>query len=110
MGDVLAESAANAHPRNVTLSIRPEQLELVTDSLGPNAQVTKGRNRLAGRAVAMTFLGDGSEHVVEVNGQTLKVVSTPPKFSVPDEVVIECDPADVVIVARDDDGGEPNSP
>ena len=76
MGEVRAQTAANTHPKNVTLSIRPEQLELLTDALGRDAQATK--NRLIGRGVEMTFLGEASEHVVEVNGEKLKVVSTPP--------------------------------
>jgi iron(III) transport system ATP-binding protein len=98
MGEVMAESAGNAQPREVTLSIRPEQLDLVTDALGRDAQATKGRNRLLGRAVEMTFLGEASEHVVEVNGQKLKVVSTPPTFNVSGEVGIEFDAGDVVVL------------
>ena len=96
MGTIVAESDGNAHPRNVTLSIRPEQLELVTNSLGPDAQAT--RNRVIGRPVEMTFLGEASEHIVQVNGQALKVISTPPKFSVPKEVAIEFDAGDVVVL------------
>jgi iron(III) transport system ATP-binding protein len=100
MGDVLAESDGNAHPKNVTLSIRPEQLELLTDSLGRDVQATKnGRNRLVGRPTEMTFLGEASEHVVDVNGHALKVISTPPRFHVPAQVAIEFDPHDVVILA-----------
>jgi iron(III) transport system ATP-binding protein len=104
MGEVLAESAANAQSRNVTLSIRPEQLELLTDRLGRDAQATNvqatknGRNRVVGRPVEMTFLGEASEHVVDVNGTMLKVISTPPRFGVPPQVAVEFDARDVVIL------------
>src|SRR5687768_349194 len=97
LGEVLAESESTAHPENVTLSIRPEQLELLTDSLGRDAQATtgqdttNGRNRLIGRPIEMTLLGEASEHVVEVNGQTIKVISTPPRFGVPPQVTVEFD-------------------
>ena len=47
----------------------------------------------------MTFLGEASEHVVDVNGQPLKVISTPPLFDVPAQVAVEFDPHDVVILA-----------
>jgi hypothetical protein len=46
----------------------------------------------------MTFVGEASEHVVEVNGQRLKVVATPPRFGVPQEVTVEFDARDVVIL------------
>ncbi|MEA2736418.1 MAG: hypothetical protein QOE14_2869 [Humisphaera sp.] len=97
MGDVLAATNGAALGKNVTLSIRPEQLELLTDALGRDAQATK--NRLVGRAIETTFLGEASEHVVEVNGQRLKVIATPPRFAVPAQVAVEFDPHDVVILA-----------
>jgi iron(III) transport system ATP-binding protein len=95
LGDVLAESDGNAHPKNVTLSIRPEQLELFT---GEPSSRADGRNRLVGRPTEMTFLGEASEHVVEVNGQALRVISTPPRFGVPPQVTVEFDARDVVIL------------
>jgi spermidine/putrescine transport system ATP-binding protein len=102
LGEVLAESESTAHPKQVTLSIRPEQLELLTDAPGPNARVAgaarNGRNRLVGRPVEMTFLGEASEHVLDVNGTPLKVISTPPRFGVPTEVAVEFDARDVVIL------------
>jgi spermidine/putrescine transport system ATP-binding protein len=100
MGDVLAESKTNAHAKNVMLSIRPEQLQLVTTEPGRDAQATKGRNRLVGRPVEMTFLGEASEHVVEVSGQRLKVISTPPRFDVPPQVAVEFDARDVVVLVN----------
>jgi hypothetical protein len=99
LGEVVAESDATAHARNVTLSIRPEQLELLTgESPAFAPRAGSRRNRLVGRPVEMTFLGEASEHVVEVNGQTLKVISTPPRFAVPPQVTVEFDARDVVIL------------
>jgi iron(III) transport system ATP-binding protein len=78
-----------AASQSVMLSIRPEQMELVDTRPSANAE----RNRLVGRTVQTTFLGEASEHVVEVNGQRLRVVAVPPRFDVPEEVVVEFDPS-----------------
>jgi iron(III) transport system ATP-binding protein len=100
LGDILAQTdgITEAHPRNVTLSIRPEQLELLTATPAP-ALPPNGRNRLLARPLEMTFLGEATEHVVEVNGHRLKVIAAPPRFDVPPQVTVEFDPHDVVILA-----------
>ena len=100
LGDVLAESDATAHPKDVTLSIRPEQLELLVGAAAAEAPRGHGRNRFSGSPIEMTFLGEASEHVIDVNGQSLKVIATPPRFQVPPQVSIEFDAHDVVILPR----------
>jgi iron(III) transport system ATP-binding protein len=85
---------------NVVLSIRPERMRIapsqgsgVADQVGSN-----GHNRLVGRVKETTFLGEASEHVLRVNGLELKVVSTPPLLTTPEEMAVEFDPADVVVL------------
>jgi iron(III) transport system ATP-binding protein len=80
---------------DVVLSIRPEQIRVAN---GAAAAVTQGVNRLAGKAVETTFLGDASEHVVAVGAQRLRVVRTPPLVDAPTEMAIEFDRSDVVVL------------
>jgi iron(III) transport system ATP-binding protein len=77
---------------DVILSIRPEQMRIA------NGEVAPGRNRLSGRVVETTFLGEASEHVLDVNGARVKVISTPPLFDVPKEMAVEFEPRDVVVL------------
>jgi len=55
-------------------------------------------NRLTGKPIEMTFLGESTEHVLEINGQRVKVISAPPIFDVPAEVTVEFDAEDVVVL------------
>jgi hypothetical protein len=61
-----------------------------------------GRNRLTGKVLETTFLGEASEHVLAVgaNGQRMKVISAPPLFDVPGELAVEFDPEDVVVLSE----------
>jgi hypothetical protein len=57
-------------------------------------------NRLAGRAVENTFLGQSSEHSISVGSGRLSAVSAPPQYGLEGDVVLEFDPADVVVLRR----------
>jgi iron(III) transport system ATP-binding protein len=85
--------SANGVPDHVTVSIRPEHMQIVRDG-----ETRAGRNRIAGASVSTTFLGEASEHLLRVNEQMLKVISAPPVFDVPDEITVEFDPEDVVLL------------
>jgi len=80
----------------VTISIRPEQMRIVTGRAASNGST----NRIVGKPVETTFLGEASEHVLDVNGQRIKVISAPPMFDVPGEIAVEFDPEDVVVLAE----------
>jgi iron(III) transport system ATP-binding protein len=95
-GVVSAAAAGREHAlEHVKLSIRPEQMRIV-----PVASSANGHNRLIGQPVENTFLGEISEHVVQVSEQRLKVVSAPPLLALPSEVCVEFDPKDVVVLAE----------
>jgi iron(III) transport system ATP-binding protein len=79
----------------VTLSIRPEQMR-IAKAESSSAWI----NRMEGRVIESTFLGEASEHVLLVNGQRIKVVSAPPIFSPPERMTVEFDPKDVVALAQ----------
>ena len=93
-GKFVAQSR-NGVPDNVTLSIRPEQMQIVRGDI-----IHHGRNRITGSPMESTFLGEASEHVLRVKDQMLKVISTPPMFDVPPELTVEFDPEDVVVLSE----------
>jgi iron(III) transport system ATP-binding protein len=82
-------------PRSVTVSIRPEQMQIAR-----NGHADPGRNRIVGRPVETTFLGEASEHVLLVGEHRLKVIAAPPLFEVPAEMAVEFDPHDVVVLSE----------
>jgi ABC-type Fe3+/spermidine/putrescine transport system ATPase subunit len=82
-------------PKNVIVSIRPEQMEIVRGDAPAN-----GRNRLSGKTIASTFLGEASEHVLLVNDARLRVISTPPLFDPPQQMRVEFDVEDVVVLSE----------
>jgi iron(III) transport system ATP-binding protein len=87
VGPITAATAGEV-PDQVTLSIRPEQMQFGGTRL----------NTLVGRQLERTFLGEASEHVLDVGGHRLKAIAAPPVFEEMDEVTISFDPADAVIL------------
>jgi iron(III) transport system ATP-binding protein len=78
---------------DVLVSIRPEQMQIARNGRAPG-----GSNRMVGRPLESTFLGEASEHVLLVNDHRLKVISAPPLFHVPEQMTVEFDPEDVVVL------------
>jgi iron(III) transport system ATP-binding protein len=94
-GRVIAkvDGAIDAATREVTLSIRPEQLQFVRNGI-PSTE----RNRLVGQTIESTFLGEASEHVLQINGARMKVICAPPVFDPPAQMTVEFAPDDVVVL------------
>jgi iron(III) transport system ATP-binding protein len=86
-------------PDRVTLSIRPEQMRIRRP---PGTATPDRKNSMVGRTVETTFLGEASEHMIEVGtaGQRVKVISAPPLFDVPEQLAVEFDSADVVVLTE----------
>jgi hypothetical protein len=59
-----------------------------------------GSNRIAGKVLESAFLGETSEHVLSVNGQRLRVISSPPMLQTPAELTVEFDPADALVLTE----------
>jgi iron(III) transport system ATP-binding protein len=79
---------------DVLLSIRPESLEVSTDSRAPTA-----RNEWRGSVLTRAFLGDSTDHVVGVGKYKLRVRSNPSVSIEPGrEVYLRVAPSSVVIV------------
>jgi iron(III) transport system ATP-binding protein len=102
-------AAAGPASGRVKVSIRPESIRVLPE--GGAAAGTPGgaspapahpgpRNRLAGRLVENTFLGQSSEHLIAVGNGHLRVVSAPPRYGLKGNVVLEFDAAEVVVLSR----------
>jgi iron(III) transport system ATP-binding protein len=96
MGEVMGTGSGRMGAGEALLSIRPEQLRLAKpDSI---ATASPGINRLRGRLVQSTFLGDSSEYTVAVAGQNLKISSAGPLRDWTGDVAVEFDPADALVL------------
>jgi iron(III) transport system ATP-binding protein len=105
LGDVMALANYMLTP-SVTLAIRPEQMRVVRsdgirvmedESMGA---LSAARNRFIGTPVESTFLGETSEHLVEVDGTRVRVVASPAMSEVPEEMLIEFDAESVIILGQ----------
>ena len=79
----------------VVLSVRPERMRL---SLQPSNYITPTTNQMRAKVLESTYLGESSEHVVLAHGARLRVVSAPPLWEPPSEIVVEFDAKDVVVL------------
>ncbi len=93
-GPITAPVLENA-PAKVILSIRPERIRIASRH---NAAPAKGQNRLQGTVKESSFLGDSSEHIVQINSARFKVLSTPPAWNTSGELTLEFDPKDVTVL------------
>jgi iron(III) transport system ATP-binding protein len=73
----------------VLLGIRPDQVRLLDRGASSSA------NALPARLRETSFLGETSEHVVTVKDVPLRVVCSPPRFAVPEELTVTLDPGDL---------------
>ena len=53
---------------------------------------------MTGQTVESTFLGEASEHLLQINGAQLKVICAPPVFDPPAQMTVEFGPDDVVVL------------
>src|SRR5262249_46406857 len=90
------ESALRAHGRELTLAIRPDRLRFVNGSEAGGSR----DNRLSGKTLESSFLGESSEHWVKAGEVSLRVTHNPPLFDVPTDVQIAVDPWQITVVKR----------
>jgi iron(III) transport system ATP-binding protein len=95
VGELVAAGAGEVSDE-VTLSVRPELMRLAQSNASANGSI----NTLSGRVIESTFLGEASEHVLLVNGQRIKWISTPARYEFPPEVSVAFDPKDAVVLPR----------
>jgi len=87
IGILRAKAHGSAVGSRVTLSIRPEHL-----------RIGAGPNHITAQLISSSFLGESSEHMLCVNDQKLKMISSPPRLNLPSEVSIEFDPHDAILL------------
>jgi ABC-type Fe3+/spermidine/putrescine transport system ATPase subunit len=81
-------------PRTVTISIRPERIRV----LSPNSPGSPDANHLSAKLIETTFLGEASEHAVEIDGHRLRATCSPPLLDVQGDVLLEIEPRDCLIL------------
>jgi iron(III) transport system ATP-binding protein len=91
---VLVAAARGELPKEVTLSVRPDQLQLHTGSEPP------GPNMLHAQVLESGFLGESSEHTLGIAQTQLRAIHTPPLFELARELAISIAPADLIIHPR----------
>jgi iron(III) transport system ATP-binding protein len=94
IGPLLASAAAGLHAHEVIVSIRPEKIRVLT----ADRPKSPGANHLSGTILENTFLGEASEHIVQINGHPLKLSSSPPILDAAGVVSLEIDPSDCIIL------------
>ena len=105
-GEIAARlpDGATVPARAVTLSIRPEQMRIAggngLDDAAAAPAAVPGLNRVTGTVTETAFLGESSEHVIDVNRQKFRVVAAPPRFDVPERLTVAFDADDVVVLPR----------
>jgi iron(III) transport system ATP-binding protein len=80
----------------VTVSIRPEQMQIA------DAAAVARVNTLTGTLRETTFLGEASEHRLDVAGTSLTAIAAPPRFDLDEgeSVTLAFDADDVVVLPR----------
>jgi iron(III) transport system ATP-binding protein len=99
---VTTQDAAGA--QHVIVSIRPEQMRLgPADGDGSSTAMNSATgvnaaNRFVARVVDSTFLGEASEHTLDIGGARLRAMATPPMFNVPEKLSVSFSAADVQLL------------
>jgi len=103
IGDMLARAdggPTQSPGDKVIVSIRPEQMRMIAAGAPNTGTGIAAINRVTGRIIASTFLGETSEHLVEVQGKQLRVVAVPPVFQPPQAVTLEFAARDVLVLGE----------
>jgi iron(III) transport system ATP-binding protein len=94
------QTFAPAPGDEVWISIRPECLRLAR-----GVEAAPPTNTLRGRVERVTYLGELAEHRVRVGETTLALFELNARAEPRDEIVASVDPADVVLLPRDEPRG-----
>ena len=94
IGALLAAGKAGVAVREVLVSIRPEKIRV----LGPGSTRSPQANHLSATISENMFLGEASEHIVTIDGHSLKISSSPPILDAAGEISLEIDPKDCIVL------------
>jgi iron(III) transport system ATP-binding protein len=93
-GEGLARDASR-----VTLSIRPEQIE-VAPADGALASEASPNGAVSAELLETAFLGDSSEHLLRAGGCELRMQSVPPRLDLPARVLLNLAPGKLVVLGE----------
>ena len=65
----------------------------------PGMPGTPGVNKIAGKIVQTTFVGETSEHLIDAAGVELRVTRMPPVFAASGPMIVEFLPEDAMLFA-----------
>jgi iron(III) transport system ATP-binding protein len=82
--------------REVTLSIRPEQLRVAS----AGAAARQNEQCVPARVLESSFLGDCSEHRLRAGGYELRMQSVPPRLDLPEDIILELAPEELVVLSE----------
>jgi iron(III) transport system ATP-binding protein len=94
IGPLLAAGNGSFSRREIIVSIRPEKIRI----LSPGSPQSSTANHFSATVVENTFLGEASEHIVQIGGHPLKISSSPPILDASGEVLLEIDPEDCIVL------------
>lgn len=97
MGPLVAELGSQKKPAGprVTLGIRPDQIRVVNARSAEDADPST--NALVATLRETSFLGETSEHLVDVKGQCLRILCTPPRFDFGEQLTIRLAPSELTV-------------
>lgn len=85
----------------VTLCIRPHELRFVAPDGAPVGYCGNGHNRLVGRVVRQTYLGDARDYLVDIGAAQIRVSAHPSANMAPGSEVVLDLPIDACRIVRD---------
>jgi iron(III) transport system ATP-binding protein len=94
IGTLAAAAMESPNGRSVVVSIRPERIHVVTSG----SSGLPAANQLSGTLVESTFLGEMSEHLVEVGGRQLRISASPPILEISGNVKLQIEAADCIVL------------
>jgi iron(III) transport system ATP-binding protein len=94
VGTLMAAGNPSRDGASVAVSIRPERIRI----LSPGSPRSPDANHIAAKLMHTAFLGESSEHTVEIRGHRLRASSSAPLLDVHGEVMLEIDARDCLVL------------
>jgi iron(III) transport system ATP-binding protein len=95
LGEILAKAGSADSAQSVVVSIRPEQIRLA-----PATAADGATNRVSGKLIQSTFLGESTECVVQIAGQPIRFTTACPPQTATGDLTIEFAAADALALAE----------
>ena len=94
IGTLRATPFPDGTPHTAVVSIRPERIRIVS----PDSPKSPDANHLSAQWIETTFLGEVSEHTLEIDGHRIRVSCSPPLLDIRPQVDLEIDVRDCLVL------------